>query len=57
MFKNAKYHKKIICSIKGFAVCVPAAGHFFYAHTASTSCATPSHHEVTFNFSALGLVW
>lgn len=43
-------------SIKGFAVSVPAAGHFFYAHTAPTSCAPLSHPEVTFNFSALGLV-
>lgn len=46
--------KKISGSIKGFAVSVPAAGNFFYAHTAPTSCAPPSHSEVTFNFSVLG---
>lgn len=55
MLKNAKHDKKISGSIKEFAVCVPAAGHFFYAQTASISCA-PSHPEATFNFSALGLV-
>lgn len=47
---------KISGSIKGFALCVPAAGHFFYAHIASTSRTPPSHPEITFNFSALGLV-
>ena len=47
---------KINGSIKGFTLCVPEAGHFVCAHTASTSCALPSQPEATFDFSALGLV-
>lgn len=45
---------KISDTVKGFTLCVPEAGHFVCAHTASASGALSAQPETTFNFSDLG---